>query len=172
MLPEYLEAIYNLTEWEKSTIYCPGYAYPYFDFRESLGEKAIDLTSTSSMINSGDLNKQFFNDGNYFLHRDSYVQYLKPFWNYSIRSNDVIFANYLWLSAKNILKVLRNSRYIHRVHRASNWLTNFNESVHVFNSTEKRLQAKLSPYSESLNNDFNKTLNKWIEPTRISLHEN
>ena len=47
-----------------------------------------------------------------------------------------------------------------------------NESLHVFNSTEKRLQAKLSPYSESLNNDFNKTLNKWIEPTRISLHEN
>ena len=54
LLPKYLEAIYNLTEWEKSTIYCPGYAYPYFDFRESLGEKAIDLTSTSSLINSCD----------------------------------------------------------------------------------------------------------------------
>ena len=168
LLPEYLEAIFKLREWEKSTIYCPGYAYPYFDFRESLGEKNIDLNSTSAMINSGVFNRKFFNDGNYFLHRDSYIQYIKPFWNYSVIA-DVIFANYLWLSSQNTLKVLRNSRYIHRIHSASTWLTNLKESVSVFNTSEKRLQAKLSPYSESLDNDFNKEPYTWIEPTRISL---
>ena len=171
LLPEYLETIFNIAVWEKSTIYCPGFAYPYFDFRKSLGDTVIDLSATSSMINSGLFNRRFFNDGNYFLHRDSYVQYLKPFWNYSVIA-DVIFANYLWLSAKNTLKVLRNARYIHRIHVKSTWLTNLKESVRVFNSTEKRLQRKVSPYSESLNNDFNKEPHKWIEPTQISLRDN
>ena len=170
LLPEYLETIFNLPEWKKSTIYCPGYAYPFFDFRESLGEKDIDLNTTSAMINSGVFNRPFFNDGNYFLHRDSYIQYLKPFWNYSVIA-DVIFANYLWLSSQKTLKVLRNARYIHRVHDKSTWATNLQESKRVFNSTEKRLQAKLSPYSECLNNDFNKEPYTWIEPTRISLCE-
>ena len=172
LLPEYLDAIFNLPEWDKSKIYCPGYAYPHFDFRESLGEKDIDLNAASAMINSGDFNGQFFNDGNYFLHRDSYIQYIKPFWNYLVAAEDVMFASYLWLSAKNTLKVLRNSRYIHRIHGKSTWLTNLKESMLVFNTTKKRLQAKLSPYSESLNNDFNKESHKWIEPTRISLREN
>jgi len=166
LLPEYLETIFNLPKWEESTIYCPGYAYPYFDFRESLGEKDIDLDTTSAMINSGVFNRSFFNDGNYFLHRDSYIQYLKPFWNYSVIA-DVVFANYLWLSSQNTLKVLRNARYIHRVHGKSTWLANLQESKRVFNSTEKRLQAKLSPYSECLNNDFNKEPYTWIEPTRM-----
>jgi glycosyltransferase involved in cell wall biosynthesis len=168
LLPEYLETIFNIPEWKKSTIYCPGYAYPYFDFRESLGDKDIDLNTTSAMINSDVFNRPFFNDGNYFLHRDSYIEYLKPFWNYSVIA-DVIFANYLWLSSQNTLKVLRNARYIHRIHDKSTWLTNLQESKRVFNSTEKRLQAKLSPYSESLDNDFNKEPYTWIEPTRISL---
>jgi hypothetical protein len=171
LLPEYLDAIFNLPEWKKPTIYCPGYAYPHFDFRESLGDKDIDLNSTSAMINSGDFNEEFFNVGNYFLHRDSYIQTVKPFWNYSVFAADVIFANYLWLSAKNTLKVLRNSRYNHRIHGGSSWL-NMSESERAYNTTKKRLQAKSSPYSESLNNDFNKTPNKWIEPTRISLREN
>jgi len=171
LLPEYLETIFNITEWDTSTIYCPGYAYPHFDFRKSLGDMDIDLHTTSSMIDSGVFDRRFFNDGNYFLHRDSYVQSLKPFWNYSVIA-DVIFANYLWLSAQNTLKVLRNARYIHRIHIKSTWLTNLKESVRVFNSTEKRLQAKLSPYSQSLNNDFNKEPHKWIEPTRFPLHGN
>jgi len=168
LLPEYLETIFNLPEWEKSTIYCPGYAYPYFDFRESLGEKDIDLNTTFAMIHSGVFDRRFFNDGNYFLHRDSYIQCIKPFWDYSVIA-DVIFANYLWLSSQNTLKVLRNSRYIHRWHSASTWLVNLQESKRVFNSTEKRLQAKLSPYKECLNNDFNKEPYTWIEPTRMPL---
>ena len=168
LLPEYLEAIFNLTEWVKSTIYCPGYAYPHFDFREHLGEKDIDLNSTSAMINSGEFKGEFFNDGNYFLHRDSYFQYIKPFWNYSVFAADVIFANYLWLSSQNTLKVLQNSRYIHRIHGGSSWL-NMSESERVFNAIKKRLQAKLSPSDKSLDIDFNKRPYKWIEPKRISL---
>lgn len=165
LLPEYLETIFNLTAWEKSTIYCPGFAYPYFDFRKDLGDKDINLNLSSARINSGDFNRRFFNAGNYFLHKDSYVQCLKPFWNYSVIA-DVIFANYLWLSSNNTLKVLRNSRYIHRIHRASTWLTNLQESKRVFNATEKRLQAKLSPSDGSLNNDLNIGHHKWMEPTQ------
>ena len=168
LLPEYLDAIFNLTEWEKSTIYCPGYAYPHFDFRESLGEKDIDLNSTSAMINSGEFKGEFFNDGNYFLHRDSYIQTVKPFWNYSVLAADVIFANYLWLSSQNTLKVLQNSRYIHRIHGNSSWL-NMTASKRVFIAIAKRLKANLSPDSECMNYDFNKAPLKWIEPTRISL---
>ena len=171
LLPEYLETIFNIQEWEKTTIYCPGYAYPHFDFRRSLGEKAIDLTTASSMINSGVFDRRFFNDGNYFLHRDSYIQYIKPFWDYSVIA-DVIFANYIWLSSQNTLKVLRNSRYIHRIHGKSTWLTNLQESKRIFYTSEKRIQAKLSPYSESLNNDFRREPYKWIMPTRFPLDGN
>ena len=171
LLPEYLDAIFNLPEWEKSTIYCPGYAYPHFDFRESLGDKDIDLNSTSAMINSGDFKRVFFNDGNYFLHRDSYIQTVKPFWNYSVFAADVIFVIYLWLSSQNTLKVLQNSRYIHRIHGGSSWL-NMGESERAFNTIMKRLQAKLSPSDKSLDIDFNKEPYKWIEPTRISLRDN
>ena len=172
LLPEYLEAIFNLTEWKKSTIYCPAYAYPNFDFRESLGEKDIDLNISSAMVNSGEFNGSFFNDGNFFLHRDSYIKYLKPFWNYLVAAEDVMFANYLWLSFNNTLKVLRDSRYIHRIHGGSAWLNTLDESMHIFNKVKRRLQNKTRPDSECLNNDLNKESRNWIDPTRISLREN
>ncbi|MFC1817606.1 hypothetical protein ACFL0B_00755, partial [Thermodesulfobacteriota bacterium] len=102
---------------------------------------------------------------------DSYIQTVKPFWNYSVFAADVIFVIYLWLSSQNTLKVLQNSRYIHRIHGGSSWL-NMSESKRAFDTIMNRLHAKLSPSDKSLDIDFSKQTHKWIEPTRISLHEN
>ncbi len=113
----------------------------------------------------------FFNDGNYFLHRDSFIQCIKPFWEYSALATDVMFANYLWLYSNNTLKVLRNSRYIHRIHARSTWLNNSEKSKSVNESIKKRFQAKLSPYSECMNQELLKKSKKWVEPTLIPLCE-
>ena len=170
LLPEYLNSIFNIGEWEETTIYCPGYAWPNFDFREDLGGKTIDLSLASSMAKSETFNGYFFNDGNYFLPREKFLGHIRPFWKYSVAASDVIFANYLWLSSNNTLTVLRDSKYIHRVHDGSTWLNNSEKSLQILKPIIKRIQDKISPYSSCTKDDLTQVSKEWIEPRSINLH--
>ena len=170
IVSDYLNSIFNIDKWKENTIYCSAYAYPYFDFREELGGKTIDLDSASMMANFKKFNKTFFNDGNYFLPRERFLEHIKIFWKYSVAASDVIFANYIWLSSGNMLKVLSDAKYIHRVHGNSLWINNSEESRHVLKLIMKRIEGKISPHSECMKKDFIQVTNKWEEPTQISLH--
>lgn len=170
LLPEYINSIFNIEKWDDTTIYCSEYAYPNFDFREDLGGKIIDLDLASSMAKAQNFRGPFFNDGNYFLPKSKFLDCVKPFWRYYVAAADVVFANYLWLSFKNTLTVLHNSRYIHRVHEGSTWLNNRKKSFQNARLIKQRIQDKISPYSECMKNDFIQVSDKWIEPTPILLH--
>jgi glycosyltransferase involved in cell wall biosynthesis len=167
LLPQYLDSIFNLDQWEDTTIYCSGYAYPHFNFRKELGGKVIDLDLASAMAKSKILNRPFFNDGNYFLPRNRFLQCVKPFWTYSVSASDVIFANYLWLFANNTLTVLEDSKYLHRVHDESTWLNNSEKSLQVIQPILKRIENKVSPY-DCIDHDFGQISKEWIEPTLVS----
>jgi len=171
LLPEYLQSMFEIPDWKESTIYCPGFAYPNFDFRESLGGKEIDLEMASSMAGSDDFNGAFFNAGNYLLHRSSFLRSVKPSWACKVSAADVIFANYLWLSSGNTLRVLRGARYLHRVHRGSTWLKNREESKRVLEPIVKRLRTRRDPSGEGLAEDFHQYSGEWVEPARISLQD-
>jgi glycosyltransferase involved in cell wall biosynthesis len=170
LLPAYLNSLFNIEAWDERTIYCSAYAYPSFDFRQDLGGKIIDLNLAASMIESQSFNGVFFNDGNYFLNRKRFLDCAKPFWNYVVAASDVIFANYLWLSSSNTLTVLRDSRYIHRVHGESTWLNSSKESTQILQPIKKRIRDKISPYSECMKDDFAQTSKEWIKPAIILLH--
>jgi glycosyltransferase involved in cell wall biosynthesis len=162
--PEYLDSIFNIKDWDRSTIYCPGYACPKFDFREELGGQIITLDLASKMANSKSLNESFFNIGNYFLPRQRFLDCVKPFWQRSVAASDVIFANYLWLSSENTLTVLRDLKYIHRVHGKSSWITSSEKSLQVNDFLIQKICDKVDPYSERLREDIQELPKEWVQP--------
>jgi glycosyltransferase involved in cell wall biosynthesis len=165
---EYLDAMFGIESWENDTIYCPDFAYPSFDFRDDLSGKSIDLDSASAMAKFEELNTAFFNDGNYLLSRESYLATMKPFIGMSVSAADVIFANYLWLSRGNRLEIVPNSRYVHRVHEGSTWLTNHEKSMKVLRPIVERIADRACPDSECLKAEFREIARAWVEPEIVS----
>ncbi|HEY9645842.1 MAG TPA: glycosyltransferase family 2 protein [Chroococcidiopsis sp.] len=166
LLPDYLNAIFSLEAWHDNHIYCPGYAAPSFDFRKDLGGKVIDFDTAATMAQRRTINRPFFNDGNYLLPRHTFLQCVKPYWTYDVLA-DVIFANYLWLAAGNSLTVLRDAKYIHRVHSQSTWLNNTNRSLQIVEQVLQCFRDKTDPDSQTLGDRFTQTPRSWVEPTLI-----
>ena len=167
LIPEYLDSIFQIKEWNQATIYCPGYAYPGFDFRDELGGQVLTLDAASLMAKSQNLNEAFFNTGNYFLPRQKFIDCIKPFWKYSVAASDVIFANYLWLSLNNTLTVLRDLRYIHRVHGKSSWINSSEKSSQVNKFLVQKIRDKVNPYSEYLRKDIEELSKEWVQPRLV-----
>jgi len=134
LLPEYLNALFSLGIWDANTIYCPAFARPHYDFRAELGGRVLSFDDAANMAAANKLNRPFFNDGNYFLHKDSYVARLKPGIHAQVSAADVAFANYIWLSEGGFLAVLRTSAYLHRIHPGSSWLNNAGTAMAVLDS--------------------------------------
>ena len=169
LTPEYLDSLFAIKHWKKNTIYCSAFAYPSLDFRPKVAGKNIDLDLISTWANSKDFDEKFFNDGNYFLPKYEHLEVLMPFRNYSVSASDVIFANYLWLTAGNVLKVLGNSWYIHRIHKQSTWIVNSEQSQRVVEPILRRIRGKIEADGFSMKDDFIETSNEWIEPAPIRL---
>jgi glycosyltransferase involved in cell wall biosynthesis len=169
LTPDYLNSLFNLEQWACDEIYCSAFAYPNFDFRESPGSQCIDLEMASGWMREGTFDGPFFNDGNYFLNRKEYLETLKPYWKYSVAASDVLFANYLWLSAGNRLKVLVDSWYFHRVHEHSSWKNQRGRSLQISSRIKKRIRDELPPTTECFYADFLPNDLQWVEPAAVPL---
>lgn len=131
VFPSYLDALFEIPSWDPDAIYCPDSPYPHFDFRHLAG-KTLDFKEVHSLALTHSLPAAFINDGNYFLNRDAFLEIVSPYRDYRVHAADVLFANYLWLSAGKRLHVLCDASYYHRIHAKSIWLQTEDLSMQVF----------------------------------------
>lgn len=124
----YLHALRRIPARCSETIYGSPFAFPYFSFRPFAGRK-LDFEACAELTRDGVLRRVLIiNDGNYLVHRDTYLRRIGPL--RALRSDvaDVMLANYLWLSEGGFLQVLESGSYHHRIDGSSFWMRTAGES--------------------------------------------
>lgn len=117
----YLDALASLKALSPDTFYCAGWAFPHFPFYEFEGLR-IGFEMAGKLTNSGALRQVYvINDGNYLVHRESYVRSVSGIGGIASDVADVMLVNYRWLSHGGFLEVLKGPSYFHRVHEGSFW---------------------------------------------------
>jgi glycosyltransferase involved in cell wall biosynthesis len=115
--PDYLDAMFPITlPLDHTTIYCPSFARPRFDFRKYEG---WHILHAGNMMQES-MGECFFNCCNYMVNRDEYLRVYEH--NPAMKGTDTIWFNYLWLKARNSFYVVPGMEYIHRVHDGSGFL--------------------------------------------------
>jgi len=118
----YLDSLFAVPCWNSNSIYCPSFAWPFFDFRV-LANRELDFEMVRAHVVDGLLRRVYLlNDGNYFLPRQNFLEVTKPALDLPRSAADVLEVNYAWLSAGKTLNVLgRDAIYCHRVSSRSYW---------------------------------------------------
>jgi len=117
---DYLDRLFEIAEWDASTIYTPEYAMPNFDFRAYAG-----LLITKKNVGEW-IDKPMFetclNAANYFVNKDNYLHN----WDGSVNpvTSDSIFVCYNWLKSGKKIKIVQGLQYFHRVHSGSHYQNN------------------------------------------------
>ena len=140
----YLDRLASLESLSGNVIYCAGWAFPYFPFHEFQGMR-IGFEEAADLTESGTLRRVYIiNDGNYLVHRKSYIDSVSSVGRVASDVADVMLVNYQWLSQGGYLEVLPDSYYYHRVHKNSFWNLTQDESrkrvVDLFSRFERRLK--------------------------------
>lgn len=141
--PSYLRSLSRITDRDRDTIYCSPFAFPYFSFQPLAG-RGLDFDSCARFTKESLLRKVFIiNDGNYLVHRATYLERIGRL--RSLRSDvaDVMMTNYLWLSEGGILQVLDKGAYHHRIDGSSFWMRTADESRQRVMELFSRLSAGL-----------------------------
>jgi len=124
----YLDTLASQRELKPDTFYCASWAFPLFPFHE-LGGQAIDFETAAELTSTKVLRRVFIiNDGNYLVHRDSYVRSVTAIGKVASDVADVMLVNYHWLSQGGFLQILPATSYYHRVHKGSFWNLTQDES--------------------------------------------
>lgn len=137
----YLDAMQSTVDRDPDTIYCSPFAFPYFSFRPFAGRK-FSFEDCCALTRSGELRRVFIiNDGNYLVHRDTYLRRISPLVGMGSDVADVMVANYKWLSDGGYLQVLDRGAYHHRIDASSFWMRTADESrdrvMTIFNLFEQ-----------------------------------
>lgn len=137
----YLDALARLPALNPQTVYCSPWAFPHFSFH-ALAGKSLDYDSAAELVRSGFLRRVYFiNDGNYLVHRATYLNVLRPYLGIETGAADVMTANYLLLSAGCKLQVLSSGAYHHRIEGSSFWHSTLEHSrpraMEIFSKFEK-----------------------------------
>lgn len=140
----YLRELGRLTDRRPNTIYCSPHAYPYFSFKPLAG-RVLDFETCCNLTRDGLLRRCFIiNDGNYLVHRETYLRQLAPLRDLKSDVADVMVANYLWLSQGGMLEVLKSGAYHHRIDASSFWMRTADESrdrvIKIFALLQKNLR--------------------------------
>ena len=127
----YLDRIYNITEWDKNTIYAPDRPIT-FPGNPSM---VMDYRKYSDKYINKELYLKDFNDNtfqclintcNYFLPCKEYIKCMNEgFTTYNRDIIDCLDSAVLftdWLTNNNKIKVVKNLSYYHRLHPNSNYV--------------------------------------------------
>ena len=140
----YLDTLASQRALKPDTIYCASWAFPFFSFHE-LGGQAMGFETAAELTATKVLRRIYLiNDGNYLVHRESYVRSVGAMGSVASDVADVMLVNYHWLSQGGLLQILPGTTYYHRVHKGSFWNLTQEESrkrvVDLFVRFERRLK--------------------------------
>ena len=142
----YLELIQKIKHLDVTTIYCASVAFPYYSFQD-IGFDPVDFDRASHLASNGTLSKvYFFNDGNYLVPKNKYVEVSKLAGCPQNDSADVMLFNYFWVSGGGRLQILKNSSYMHRIDNSSRWLNNPFQSKSRVHDIINKLKNKVRAY--------------------------
>lgn len=113
----YIE-LYKNGETIETSILCPDYASPSFDYRK-FSNRLFDKKNIRELA-SDSIGGAFLNTCNYVVHRETYLQVYEH--NEDMKGTDTIWFAYLWLKAGHSFLVCRNMHYMHRAHDGSGFL--------------------------------------------------
>lgn len=116
--PDYLEALDRLRVLDATTIYCPSFAKPQFDFRKYEGWHILHAGN----VMQDPMGECLLNCCNYVVNREEYLRVYRH--NPDMKGTDTIWFNYLWLKAGNSFYVVPGMEYMHTVHDGSGFLQN------------------------------------------------
>lgn len=126
--PSYLRALSQISERDPQVLYCSPWAFPYFSFHPLAG-RTLDFEACHLLTCNGLLRRVFIiNDGNYLVHRETYLERLGCLRSLHSDVADVMMANYLWLSMGGSLQILKQGTYHHRIDASSFYLRTADES--------------------------------------------
>jgi glycosyltransferase involved in cell wall biosynthesis len=132
----YLDRIYDEKEWAKNIAYMPSFAMPLFNytayewqaFTKSNIAQYIDKPMVSTCLNCF----------NYFVNRDEYLRIWQP--NIDPHTADSLLHNYNWLNAGNVIYIVPNLHYKHRVHDGSHYKNNVHLTGNLYHEIENKLR--------------------------------
>ena len=137
----YLNALARLGSPDENAFYCAGWAFPHFPFHPLHGMR-LDFQKACELTASGDLRRYYIiNDGNYLVHRDSYIRSAKALREIASDVADVMVVNYHWLSRGGYLQILPGTSYFHRVDASSFWCRTEEESRRRVEEIFSRFEA-------------------------------
>lgn len=101
-----------------TTIFCPSFARPKFDFRQ-FSDTIIDSSNIKETM-ANPQGRVLMNCCNYVVHRDKFLEAWRP--NDEIKGTDTLWMNYNWLKSGGEFFVVKGMEYDHLVHDGSGWL--------------------------------------------------
>lgn len=128
---DYLDKLYEITEWKVETIYTPSFAAPHFDFRAYEG-LVITKSNVAEYIDKP-MFEVMLNAANYFVHPLFYLEA----WDGTVDpiTSDSIFQCYNWLIEGFKINVVPGLTYQHRVHEGSHYRNNVNRTPNGFHES-------------------------------------
>lgn len=156
-----VSALYTIDDWDSKTCYCP--SVPIMERKDTwrqwddwnhrrFGYQPIDLKRIKELFaidrqyheeyNCGLGTNGFLNTGNFFVNRDSYVNALKDAIEQNVEpyAADVIAFSYYWLTSGNVLQIIPELYYYHRIRDDSFWQSTGMQSGTMSNYFEEMLK--------------------------------
>lgn len=125
LTPAYIDAFeeHNKGATFNSTIYCPEFAKPRFDYRKystmDNNCKFYDYTQVQKFIGEPMFNC-LLNTCNYIVNKNCYLEVWEPY--AEAGAADSIYFMYLWLKRGWDIHVVKDMQYEHRVHEGSGFM--------------------------------------------------
>lgn len=137
----YLDILGGIANPHSQAFYCASWAWPCFSFHEFEGCR-MDFDTACKWTRSGALKRVYiFNDGNYLVNRQTYIEAVGSMGRIASDVADVMVVNYQWLSLGGYLEVLPEGSYFHRVDASSFWNQTADESKRRVMEVYSQLEA-------------------------------
>lgn len=156
-----ISALYTIDEWDSKTCYCP--SVPIMERKDTwrqwddwnhrrFGYQPINLQRIKELFlidkqyheeyNCGLGTNGFLNTGNFFVNRNSYVNILRDAVEQNVEpyAADVIAFSYYWLTSGNVLQIIPELYYYHRIRDDSFWQSTGMQSGAMSNYFEEMLK--------------------------------
>lgn len=136
MTKQYLDAVFSV-EWDSTTIYCPTFAKPHFDYRKFSGV-TVDRRTVYAYADDPTF-MTALNTANYLVPRAAYIDCFDP--NVDPHTADSMWMAYRFLGMGYKLHFVPGMHYEHRVHDGSHYKLNVHKTGNFAAEIERRIKA-------------------------------